>query len=341
MFRYRFSEMFRSSGIVLLVVGSLCGTSTASAEDEKLASFNAMFDRISNWGRWGPEDQLGTLNLITPEKRRNAANLVQAGLTASLARNMDKKPNPINFAPIKHMPFLFEPEALGIDPSEAQEAAGDVFEINYHGFSHTHLDAVNHFARNGKMYNGYPFKLTKSGGFADLGIEHIGVNGIVSRGVLVDFPALTGKDYIPAGTRLTAADLEAWEAKSGVKIGSGDVLLIRTGRWQEVAARGYWPFADKAAGLDYTVAEWLKARNVAAIGCDGVSDVMPSGVPTKLNPLHELVIVGLGMPIFDNMDLDRLAAEMARLNRSTFLFSATPIRVEGATGAPLNPIAVY
>ena len=120
MFRYRFSEMFRSSAIVLLVLGSLCGISTASAEDEKLASFNAMFDRISNWGRWGPEDQLGTLNLITPEKRRNAANLVQAGLTASLARNMDKKPNPINFAPIKHMPFLFEPEALGIDPSEAQ-----------------------------------------------------------------------------------------------------------------------------------------------------------------------------------------------------------------------------
>ena len=100
MFRYRFSEMFRSSAIVLLVVGSLCGTSTASAEDEKLASYNAMFDRISNWGRWWPEDQLGTLNLITPEKRRNAANLVQAGLTASLARNMDKKPNPINFAPI-------------------------------------------------------------------------------------------------------------------------------------------------------------------------------------------------------------------------------------------------
>ena len=330
----------KKKSLVLAFIALVAIVQPALAESE-LQKFNKLFDDISNWGRWGADDQLGTLNHITPRVRKAAAALVKEGRTLSLSRTMDKTANPINFNPVKHQPFIFDPASLGIDPAEAQDAAGDIFEINYHGFSHTHLDAINHFARNGKMYNGYPFKLDEQKGFNNLGVETISEAGIISRGVLVDFPRQMGKDYIPAGTALTIADIEAWEKATGVTVKSGDVLLIRTGRWVETAKEGFWPFSEKAAGLHYTTAKWLKQRGVAVIGCDGVSDVMPSGVAGKLNPLHELVLVSLGMPIFDNMDLDALADELAKLKRHTFLFSASPLKIEGATGAPLNPMAIF
>ena len=157
----------------------------------------------------------------------------------------------------------------------------------------------------------------------------------------MDFPKFLGKDYLKAGQALTIEDLEAWEKASRVKVTSGDVLLIRTGRWKQVEIDGLWNFIEEAAGLHASVATWLKERDVAAIGCDGVSDVMPSGVEGKLNPLHELVLVGLGMPIFDNLDLEELARVATEEKRNTFLFVAAPMRVKGATGSPLNPIAVF
>ena len=138
-----------------------------------------------------------------------------------------------------------------------------------------------------------------------------------------------------------AGDLEAWEKESGVTITSGDVLLIRTGRWTQVAREGQWNFLEKAAGAHASLAPWLKSRDVAVIGCDGVSDVMPSGVEGLVNPLHELVIVGLGMPILDNLDLEAVADAAAERGRSTFLFVGAPLRVPGGTGSPLNPLAVF
>ena len=137
------------------------------------------------------------------------------------------------------------------------------------------------------------------------------------------------------------SDLEAWEKESGVRVGVGDALLVRTGRWKKVAEDGQWNFIQEAAGMHASVARWLKERDIAVIGCDGVSDVMPSGVKGRFNPLHELVLIGLGMPIFDNLDLDRLAEKAAATGRTTFLFVAAPLRVEGATGSPLNPLAVF
>jgi kynurenine formamidase len=137
------------------------------------------------------------------------------------------------------------------------------------------------------------------------------------------------------------ADLEAWEKETGVTVGSGDVLLIRTGRWAKVAKDGQWDFLAKAAGSHASVAAWLKARDVAVIGCDGVSDVMPSGVEGLVNPLHELVLVALGMPILDNLDLEAVAAAAAARKRPTFLFVGAPLRVPGGTGSPMNPLAVF
>ena len=131
------------------------------------------------------------------------------------------------------------------------------------------------------------------------------------------------------------------EKRNNIKIKKGDILLLRTGRWEQLRQEGYWDFTKLATGFHFTVAEFLKERDVAAIGCDGVSDVYPSGIEAKRDALHELVLVDLGMPIFDNMDLDLLSIELKKLNRSTFFFVANPLKIKGATGAPINPVAIF
>ena len=190
------------------------------------------------------------------------------------------------------------------------------------------------------MYNGFSVDELKPSGSKKLGI-HNAYEGVFTRGVLIDIPWLRGVDYLEPGTAITVADLKAWEKKTGVKVGSGDVLLIRTGRWECVRQNGQWNFLAKAAGSHASIAKWLKARDVAVIGSDGVSDVMPSGVEGLANPLHELVLVGLGMPILDNLDLDAVAAAAKERNRWEFLFVGAPLRVPGGTGSPLNPLAIF
>jgi len=312
-----------------------------SKEISEREKFDNLSKKISNWGRWGEQDQLGTLNNISDESIEKARELIIEGKTISLARNLEKNANPFNFFPLKHNPFIMNPEDYGSDPHLSQEAAGDIFEINYHGYAHTHLDGINHFARDGKMYNGYSFEINEENEFSNLGIHEIGEHGIISRGVLIDLPVFFGEDFIRAGTAITTNDIIEWEKKNNIKIKKGDILLLRTGRWEQLRQEGYWDFTKLATGFHFTVAEFLKERDVAAIGCDGVSDVYPSGIESKKDALHELVLVDLGMPIFDNMDLDLLSIELKKLNRSTFFFVANPLKIKGATGAPINPVAIF
>ena len=297
------------------------------------ATYDQLMADISNWGRWGDDDELGTLNTITNEKRAAAAGLVRFGQTVSLALELNKVKDDLNQNPFEH--------ELATAEFSGHQVAGDRYAVDYHGFAHSHMDGLPHFAYNGKFYNGFPYTGAKADGAEHLGIHNAGVNGVFTRGVLIDVPRWLGIDYMEPGTALTTEDLEAWEKASGVTISAGDVLLIRTGRWHQVATQGQWNFLEKAAGVHASVAAFLKARDVAVIGCDGVSDVMPSGVEGLVNPLHELVLVALGMPILDNLDLERVAEEAAKLNRHTFLFVGAPLRVRGGTGSPLNPLAVF
>ncbi len=301
--------------------------------DMSRAEFDQLMQEMSNWGRWGEDDQLGTLNLITPAKRRDAASLVKDGVTVSLALNLNKQKDDFNTNPFEHQVYIGE---FG-----GHQVAGDRYTVRYHGIAHSHIDGLQHFAHKGMLYNGMPFDSLTPDGTERLGIQNVGINGIFTRGVLVDMPRFLGVDYLPAGAAIGAADIEAWEKASGVTIASGDVLLIRTGRWVQVAEQGQWSFLENVAGSHASLAAWLKARDVAVIGCDGVSDVIPSGVEGLVNPLHELVLVGLGMPILDNLDLEAVAAAAAERGRSTFLFVGAPLRVSGGTGSPLNPLAVF
>ena len=296
------------------------------------AEFDRWMQEISNWGRWGADDELGTLNLITDQKRVSAAALVREGTTVSLSLFANKQQDSVNANPFEHN--------LTVSRFGEHEVAGDSYSVQYHGFAHSHMDGLPHFAHKGQMYNGVSVETLESDGAGRLGI-HNAFRGIFTRGILVDIPWLRGVDYLEPGTALTAADLEAWEARTGITIGSGDVLLIRTGRWERVRQEGQWNFLQQAAGSHASLAHWLKARDVAVIGSDGVSDVMPSGVEGLLNPLHELVIVGLGMPILDNLDLDALAATVIEKNRFEFLLVGSPLRVEGGTGSPMNPLAIF
>src|SRR5262249_970116 len=134
-------------------------------------------------------------------------------------------------------------------------------------------------------------------------------NGIVTRGILMDIPRLKGVDYLEPGSPIYPEDLDVWEKKARIKVGSGDVVFIRTGRWALRAAKGPWPVSKGSAGLHASCAKWLKSRDVAMLGSDAASDVMPSGVEGVTQPIHTLVLVAMGMPIFDNCDLELLSKE--------------------------------
>ncbi len=322
--------IYTLSAILLLLASS--ASISQPAEPVSRQQFDQWMQDISNWGRWGDDDERGTLNLITPQKRIEAARLVQDGASVSLSRFADKEQRPMNGNPFRHI--------LSRSRFGEHEVAGDEYSVQYHGFAHTHMDGLPHFAHKGQMYNGFSVDELEESGSNRLGIHNF-FEGVFTRGIIVDIPWLRGVEFLEPGTAITAADLEAWEERTGVRIRSGDVLLIRTGRWEQVRQQGEWMFIGNAAGSHASLALWLKERDVAVIGSDGVSDVMPSGVEGLINPLHELVLVGLGMPILDNLDLDAVAEEAIARNRWEFLFVGSPLRVEGGTGSPMNPLAIF
>ena len=297
------------------------------------ADVDNLMKELSNWGRWGKEDQLGAYNLITPAKRKEAAALVKEGISVSLSHDVEKVAGPDNNNPFKH--------TIEDAGPYANEYYMDSYSVNYHGFAHTHMDSLCHMFHDGKMYNGFSAKeqLTKTGAqkLAITGFK----NGILTRAILMDIPKLKGVPFLAAGTAIFPEDLDAWEKKTGLKVRSGDVVLIYTGRWAARKKNGAWEIGKNAAGLHASCAKWLKSRDVAILGSDGASDVFPSQVDGVTQPIHQLVLIAMGMPILDNLDMEALSATAAKLNRYEFMLSASPLAVAGGTGSPLNPIATF
>jgi kynurenine formamidase len=298
------------------------------------ADVEALVKELSNWGRWGKDDQLGALNLITPEKRKQAAALVREGTSVSLARLVEKQAASDN-------PEPFEQTMLpNVDGGDSQWAL-DRYSVAYHGYAHTHLDALCHLFYRGKMYNGFSQSEVGSKGAAKLAISNAR-GGVFTRGILFDIPRLRGVRFLEPGTPIYPADLDAWEKHAGVKVSSGDVIFIRTGRWKRREVTGPWNALDPGlAGLHVSCAKWLKERDVAILGSDAASDVIPSGIPEMSHPVHLLVLHAMGMNIFDNCDLEELSEVAEKHKRWEFLLTASPLPVDGGTGSPLNPIATY
>jgi kynurenine formamidase len=328
--------IFGIATIILLSTPLLSGAAPKTLEmtqDTVTSSdIHRWMTEISNWGRWGKDDQLGAINLITPTKRKQAAALVEEGISVSLARSPQKEKTIDNPWPYQHTMIR-----TGLDDGDS---VMDTYTVSYHGLAHTHLDALCHNFYQGKMYNGFPQEEVTEKGCPREGIEIL-KDGIFTRGILIDIPSLKGVPYLEPGTAIYAADLEAWEKKTGIRVSSGDVIFVRTGRWARQAALGAWDVMGNAAGLHASVAMWLKERDVAMMGSDAANDVTPSGIDGNSYPLHRLVIVGLGMHLFDNCDLEALSKAAAQRNRWEFLLTVAPIPVPGGTGSPVNPIATF
>ena len=298
-----------------------------------------MFEELSNWGRWGDDDQRGALNLITPARRMAAVGLVREGLTVSCALELPVAPAPDNPQPVMHLMLAAGdgrrgPEYRGLTGSM------DYFAIAPHGTSTTHLDALCHVFVNGKMYNGYDQSYVRSSGAYRDSIM-AGRDGIVGRGVLLDIPALRGIDWLEPGERIGRKELEAAAERQDVPVEEGDVLLVGTGRDARREQHGPWsPYEAGLAGLSPDCLPWLHERGVAVLGCDGISDALPGAIEGWGNPVHQIAIPSMGVHLIDNMQLGRLAAQCAELGRWEFLFTMAPLRLERGTASPVNPIAL-
>lgn len=321
-------------GMVLLAMLVAVGFAAPRAQTSRSVT-KAMVDRwmteLSNWGRWGNEDQRGTLNLMTPERGRKAVALAKDGVAVSLSHPYIEQRAEDATSPFGH-------EMLGLEPPGP--FVSDRFTVLFHGYAHSHMDALCHMSHEGKMYNGVPRSEVTAAGCAKLAITNAR-HGIIARGVLMDIARLKGVAYLEPGAPIYVEDLEAWEKQAGIRVRPGDIVLVRNGRWARRAAVGAWRTAREAAGLHASVVPWLKARDVAMIGSDNTNDVMPSGVEGVSMPVHQLMLVALGMPLFDNLDLEAVAAEAARRRRWEFLLVAAPLVVTEATGSPLNPLAIF
>jgi kynurenine formamidase len=293
------------------------------------AEFERWKKELSNWGRWGPADELGAANLITPAKRRQAAQLVKEGFSVSLARDADREKAVDNPDPYEHRMLTIGTDRFGVVP---------------HGVAHTHVDSLAHIEYDGVFYNGYKpdAAAVMKSGHAKNSIANL-KNGVFTRGVLIDLPRLKKVPYLEPGTPVTAADVEAWETLAGVKVGAGDALFIRTGRWARRAALG--PFdtsrTGKRSGPNASMIPWLRQRDVALLGGDTPPSVAPTDVEGETGAVHDFALVYLGVYIFDNCDLEALAEAAAARKRWDFLLTVAPIPIRGGTGSPVNPIATF
>src|ERR1051325_2902109 len=337
--------MNRRSKLMLLSGGLLlAGTITmtrflaqgqSSAAAVTPADYLRWRSEFSNWGRWGKDDEKGATNLITPTKVVGVAKLVKTGEVISLAHAV-----PQQAAADVPEPAVFHRTTLGIDAN----ATRDNYQVSYHGQATAHMDAFCHQYADGQMYNGFPVSETTAQSGCKKGSVMAWRDGVVTRAVLYDMPQLKGVDWIEPGTPITRADLEAWEKKAGVKAGPGDVVLLYVGRWKRRAKFGPW--GDKVAGYYADTLPWVNEREPAFLGHDFNIDWLPrpgwgpeQGI--QGNPIHQMILKYIGVNIVENLDLERLVETARRLRRYEFMVTFAPLPVEGGTGSPLNPLAIF
>lgn len=289
---------------------------------------NGYFKDLNNWGRWGNDDQLGTLNLITPAKVLAAQQLIKTGRAVSLAR--DVIPRPVY---MYHVTFPAQRERVNI--------VLDRFDMVYHGYWITHVDALCHVGWDGELYNGRPFAESLSiEGASWCPIDPISARGITTRGVFLDVAAGRPEGYVTVGKPVTPRELDECERRAGVRVQPGDVVVVRSGDEQFRNDNPDWvPRVSPHPGLHLSCLEWFRARDIAAIAWD-MMDERPSGYPGFGMAAH-LAIPFLGLALIDNTDPERLAVACREHNRNEFFFTATPLRLAGATGAPAHPIAIF
>jgi kynurenine formamidase len=298
------------------------------------AQFRTLFRELSNRGRWGPEDERGALNHLTPERVAAATHLVRDGTSVTLSLLLNTERAVDCPKPADH--YMTDGDA----GSGALHFNKDYVGLDYHNDGHTHIDALCHVAFEGAMYNGRRAdKVTTEGSTVNT-IEVLKA-GLVGRGVLLDIPRHRGVPWLEPGEHVFPDDLEDAERGQGVRVQPGDILLIRTGHVRRLAELGPWKTAEAKAGLHPTAMKFVAARDVAALGSDGNSDTAPSTTQGVAFPIHVLAIVAMGVHLLDYLQFEDLRHACDEAGRWEFLFAAAPLRITGGTGSPLNPVAVF
>jgi kynurenine formamidase len=291
-----------------------------------------LYDK-SNWGRWGDDDQRGALNLITPEKRRRAAQLVKSGESFSLSLPLPVAPSSLfNPRPVAHY-------FRGRQVAPGYGAMYDYFGIDFHGNLTTHLDAMAHYFGPRGMWQGRdPFKTIALDGVKWATVEHW-KDGYTTRGVLLDVPRFRGKPFVDFDSPLHGSELEAIAKAQNVKLEPGDALLVHMGR--EALDRANpeqpWHSLEHKPGMHASCLPFLREHDVSILLWD-MMDAMPSGYTVNA-PIHA-ALFAYGMAIVDNTMMEPLAQSCAKAGRHEFLLTVTPLYLLGGTGSPVNPVAI-
>jgi kynurenine formamidase len=304
----------------------MSGVDTSERVDMSEREFRELFAAVSNWGRWDDGGERGALNHLTPARIAAAARLVRSGATVTLSQVLRTEARIDVPTPADHHMTMLTDVDIG---SGSVRFAKDYVGVDYHNDGHTHIDAFCHVAFDGSFFDG------KQGAIDIL------KNGLVGRGVLLDVPRVRGVPWLEPGDHVFREDLEAAERDHGVAVGSGDILLVRTGHTRRQAELEPWDTGRKKAGLHPTTASFLADREVAALGSDGNSDTAPSTTEGIGFPIHVLAINAMGIHLLDYLQFEDLIRRCEAERRWEFLFVAAPLRVLGGTGSPVNPIAVF
>jgi kynurenine formamidase len=310
------------------------------SEDEVISYLKTQ----SNWGRWGAEDELGTINLITPAKRAAAARLVRDGVAVTGARPIVTDITPDTTFQV--MRFMVD-SGEGRDTASAERlwarrGAGEFIGMVFHGYTVTHIDTPAHFFWEGKLYNGRSCNLITSREGATVEAVELLHDGVVSRGVLLDVARTRGVRWLEPGEGVMPEDLEAAERAAGVRVEAGDILVVRTGYYARRLAEGpAHPLHAGSPGPHAALLPWLKERGVAVWGSDTHNDVTPTPYPALGSPFHIGALVGLGLWLIDNMNLEDIATACADRGRWEFMLTLAPLRLRNVTGSPVNPIALF
>lgn len=295
---------------------------------------------LSNWGRWGPEDELGTLNFITNSTRKAAMGLVEHGRSISLGWDIDPLPHgpDVKLPPQRYMIRTGQGLLEGDHP-ERQVALQEFIGLIFHGRRITHLDAPSHVQVNGRMYNDQPSYLVTSERGATRNAVTVARDGIVTRGILIDAPRHRGVPTLERGEPVHRDEVEAIVKAAGIEVREGDALLLRTGYGRQRLDEG--PKWDgKQAGWGASCLPFFHEHGIALIGADTTQETHPSGYKNFRGPIHGIGLAAMGLWLLDNCNLEPLARASEELGVSEFALVLAPLPFAGATGSAMNPIAL-
>jgi kynurenine formamidase len=295
--------------------------------------------KVRNWDRWGPDDQVGTLNLITDDVVRNGAAQVQQGKRFSLAIPLDQNGPQTGIIPGRTNPLrtmLMINTALTGDPAQFCTSDDTVTMGIQAG---THWDGLGHVSYEGTLYNGVPAGVINEFGATRLGIHN--VRSLVSRGVLLDVARAKGTDRLDGGYAITGDDLDAAADMGNVDVQPGDVVLLRTGQMQLFLAGDKAAYGAPAPGPSLQTVQWFRDHDIAAVATDNITfEVFPCERDDALLPVHLLHLVDMGLTQGQNWNLEELAADCADDGRYAFFLDASPLPFTNAVGSPVQPVAV-